>query len=139
MEILLESGASVNWKDGSGNIPLSLPLITGTCISDIKIFYLQDFCRKKMISILLEKGACPNSQLEGEDSPLIIAVDNSLTECVEQLLESGANPNHVGKEGNTALHKYFSPTGKPSSFSIIFFQVKDDCKNCHNEVSCVIQ
>ncbi|CAC5361483.1 unnamed protein product [Mytilus coruscus] len=114
VKILLESGASINLKDGSGNIPLSLPLITRTHISDFNKFYLHgsDFSRKRMISILLEKGACPNSQLDGEDSPLMLAVENSLTECVKQLLESGANPDHLGKEGKTALHKYFSATAQ---------------------------
>lgn len=65
----------------------------------------------KMLSTLLEKGACPNSQPVVEDSPLMLAVENCLPECVQILLKSGAHTDHIGKDGTTALFKCFSVKG----------------------------
>ncbi|CAG2235025.1 unnamed protein product [Mytilus edulis] len=50
-----------------------------------------------MLSTLLEKGACPNSQPVVEDSPLMLAVENCLPECVQILLKSGAHTDHIGR------------------------------------------
>lgn len=78
-----------------------------------------------MLSTLLESGACPNTQPDGEDTPLMLAAGDCLPNCVKLLLQSGAHSNHIGKDGLTALHKCISATGLSSiiDFAHIF-------KNC---------
>ncbi|CAC5361480.1 unnamed protein product [Mytilus coruscus] len=112
VEILLESGASFYLKDRHGNIPLSLPFMSGT--HALNINPKRDVIIKKMLSTLLEKGACPNTQPDGEDTSLMLAAENCLPECVKLLLKSGAHSDHIGKDGKTALHKCISATGYDS-------------------------
>ncbi|CAG2195797.1 unnamed protein product [Mytilus edulis] len=109
VKILLESGASFYLKDKDGNIPLSLPFMSGKHALDLNP--KRDVIIMKMLSTLLEKGACPNTQPDGEDTPLMLAADNCLPECVKLLLEFGAHSYHIGKDGLTALHKCISATG----------------------------
>ncbi|XP_052064145.1 uncharacterized protein LOC127704231 isoform X2 [Mytilus californianus] len=109
VKILLESGASFYLKDTRGNIPLSLPFMSGT--HALNINPKCDVIIMMMLSTLLEKGACPNKQPDGEDSSLMLAAENCLPECVKLLLKSGAHSDHIGKDGKTALHKCISATG----------------------------
>lgn len=51
----------------------------------------------------LEKGADPNHEPEGKDSPLIQAVQKNNHDIVTTLLTAGAHINHVGQSSNTAL------------------------------------
>lgn len=113
VKILLESGASIDLKNEYGINPLSLPFMSSRHKMNIKPLRLskRDDTTMKMLLTLLEKGACPNSHPDGEDSSLMLAVENCLPECVQLLIKSGAHSDHIGKDGKTALHKCFSATG----------------------------
>ncbi|XP_062603294.1 poly [ADP-ribose] polymerase tankyrase-like [Saccostrea cucullata] len=58
-----------------------------------------------LVQILIENGASVNECEEGFASPLIKAVRLSSFELVDLLLRQGANVNHHGKNGFTALHE----------------------------------
>ncbi|XP_061170072.1 ankyrin-2-like [Saccostrea echinata] len=58
-----------------------------------------------LVQILIENGASVNECEEGSDSPLIKAVRLSSFDLVDLLLQHGANVNHHGKSGFTALHE----------------------------------
>ncbi|XP_063399769.1 ankyrin-1-like [Mytilus trossulus] len=109
VKLLLESGASFYLKDKDGNIPLSLPFMSEKHALDLNP--KRDAIIMKMLSTLLEKGTCPNTQPDGEDTSLMLAADNCLPECVKLLLEFGAHSYHIGRDGLTALHKCISATG----------------------------
>ena len=53
---------------------------------------------------LLSWGANPNISKEKEDSPLIVATRQGLADVVDGLLQGGANVDHIGSDGNAAIH-----------------------------------
>lgn len=121
--MLLESRASFYLKDRHGNIPLSLPFMSGT--HALNINPKCDVIIMQMLSTLLENGACPNTQPDGEDTPLMLAAGDCLPKCVKLLLKSGAHSDHIGKDGKTALHKCISATGLSSiiDFAHLFLKL----------------
>lgn len=131
VKILLESGASFYLKDKDGNIPLSLPFMSGKHALDLNP--KRDVIIMKMLSTLLEKGACPNTQPDGEDTPLMLAADNCLPECVKLLLEFGAHSDHIGKDGLTALHKCISATGLSSIMGFAHLFLKPSIKRSYHD------
>ncbi|CAC5402825.1 unnamed protein product [Mytilus coruscus] len=103
VDILLNAAASVTLNDDNGKTPLFL-LINSVeqCYG-----YVIDEQVAEMVSELIGKGADPNSTPFGEDSALILAVEYLLPNVVQILLESGANTDHIGKNGQNALHSCF--------------------------------
>ncbi|CAC5364198.1 unnamed protein product [Mytilus coruscus] len=64
--------------------------------------------RRHFASLLLEHGADPNLEKSGVDSCLMQAVRFGDPVLVKTLLEASAETNHIGNNGNTALHVFFS-------------------------------
>ncbi|CAC5364197.1 unnamed protein product [Mytilus coruscus] len=106
VDILLNAAASVTLKDGNGKTPLLL-LINSLELCYIYSTYVIDEQVAEMVSELIGKGADPNSTPFGEDSALILAVEYLLPNVVQILLEAGANTDHIGKNGQNALHSCF--------------------------------
>lgn len=53
---------------------------------------------------LLSKGADPNMEPEGKDSVLMSAVRCKDKDAVTTLIAGGAKVNHIGCNGNMAIH-----------------------------------
>lgn len=61
--------------------------------------------REKIVEILLDHGASPNSLNFLEETPLHLAATSGSKGIVELLLRAGANPNAQDFRGQTPLHK----------------------------------
>lgn len=89
-EALLDARADANAADADGLRPLHLATLAGP----------------KALALLISRGANPNVQtLSSGASPLHYAVDYENPECVELLLQSGADPTIVDNDGETALDR----------------------------------
>ena len=102
IKILLNAGASVNLKDDAGNSSLSIAIELSRRYKGVS----------PVLLLLLENGANPNAEQPGEDSPLMMAVEIVNLSVSEVLIQAGANVNHIGKSGQTALHKCISAKGQ---------------------------
>src|SRR5262249_25331612 len=90
MEALLLHGADPNRKDPEGEAPLT------------KLCDRNDIPRK-MVQLLLEKGANINIQNASGQTPLMLAILNQNRGIVHLLLAQGADLIIRNKEGNNAL------------------------------------
>lgn len=89
--ILIEAGADVNARiPENGDTALTLPL-----------YYKQD--SGEAVSLLLAKGANPNTTNSVGRSALMLATFGQPSSVVEALLNVGANVNAQDRNGNTAL------------------------------------
>lgn len=89
--ILIDAGAAVNARiPESGDTALTLPL-----------YYKRD--SSEAVSLLLEKGANPNTTNSVGRSALMLATFGQPSSVVKALLQSGANVNAQDSNGNTAL------------------------------------
>lgn len=88
VELLLREGYDVNYEDGGGSTPLSSASVEG---------------REDMVSFLISKGADVNRKggLAGE-SALMAAAEMGHFGVVRVLLNDGAKPCALDKEGHTA-------------------------------------
>jgi uncharacterized protein len=100
VKFLLDKGADINAKDKNGSTALIFSIVN----SEVSILggLLSSLGKEEPFTILLDKGA--DIQLEGSQyTPLIAAAMGGELEKVQILLERGAKPNAVGKDGITAL------------------------------------
>lgn len=119
-ELLLTYGADVFSSDSENYSPLRIALTAGGDVQDwiltsevIKavdgagntpLHYAAEWKLDNAVSVLLEKGADPNSQNTNGESAIFSAVKADNTEAMKLLLESGADRNLRDYLGNTALH-----------------------------------
>ena len=90
-KILIDAGADVNARiPKNGDTPLTLPL-----------YYRQD--SSEVVSLLLTKGANPNTTNSVGRSALMLATFGQPSSVVKALLQAGANVNAQDRNGNTAL------------------------------------
>lgn len=90
-KILIDAGAEVNARiPENGDTPLILPL-----------YYKRD--SSEAVSLLLAKGANPNTTNSVGRSALMLATFGQPSSVVEALLQAGANVNAQDRNGNTAL------------------------------------
>lgn len=59
--------------------------------------------REALVELLLEKGAKPDTDMCGFDSPLTAAVRWGYEGIAQKLLAAGANVDHIDQHGNSAL------------------------------------
>jgi ankyrin repeat protein len=90
-KILIDAGADVNARiPKNGDTPLTLPL-----------YYKRD--SSEVVSLLLAKGANPNTTNSVGRSALMLATFGQPSSVVKALLQAGANANAQDRNGNTAL------------------------------------
>jgi ankyrin repeat protein len=90
-KILIDAGADVNARiPENGDAPLTLPL-----------YYKRD--SSEGVSLLLAKGANPNTANSVGRSALMLATFGQPISAVKDLLQAGANVNAQDRNGNTAL------------------------------------
>lgn len=87
MKLLLSKGAAVDSQSDSGT-----PLI-----------WAAGHGQKDAVEVLLEHQANPNSETDENITPLLSSVAAGSLECVEQLIQAGANVN-ITAGGTTPLH-----------------------------------
>ncbi len=73
-----------------------------------------DTRRQELVAALLKKWANVDAVDLGGESPLFKAVTLPSEACVKLLLEKGANPNIITKNGQTVLHPLLKPREKNS-------------------------
>jgi hypothetical protein len=88
VEMLIDAGADLNMKDGTGNTPLTIAIYSNS---------------DKYIDLLLSRGANINEPNSKGASPLIAAVHAKSPETVVKLLNHGADINSIDINGDTAL------------------------------------
>jgi ankyrin repeat protein len=87
-ELLLESGANANLRNGEGQTPLHLATQLGDC---------------DIMRLLLDRGADVDVQDRRRSTPLHLASDNRNSMTTQLLLRSGANVRVRNEDGRTPL------------------------------------
>jgi ankyrin repeat protein len=97
-KLLLDHDADKNWKEYSLPNGLNSLLLACNCKS------------QEVANLLLEKGSNPNHKMkkdesnpEGELTPLLLAVQNSMDTTIDTLLKHGADVNMSGTSGATPI------------------------------------
>ncbi|XP_052067320.1 putative ankyrin repeat protein RF_0381 [Mytilus californianus] len=98
---ILESVDGISYKSGD-QFEMS---ILSKVITNIPLSFAK---RRYFASLLLEHGADPNLEKCDVDSCLMHAVRYGDPVLVKTLLEASAETNHIGNNGYTALHVFFS-------------------------------
>ncbi|KAJ6255913.1 Ankyrin-3 [Drechslerella dactyloides] len=83
-----------------------------TALSWVNITHSTDYpleIARQMVKSLLDAGADPNHQDKNSGAPLTYAVEAQNKECVELLLQHGADVNDDDNQGLTALHAAATP------------------------------
>ena len=98
IRLLCKWGMDVNMRS---SITSATPLLTAVSPN-----HLNEGVTKKTVTVLLQCGAreSVNTDNDGGDSPLFMAVLRRQDGVVKQLLEEGADRSKLDKGGNTILH-----------------------------------
>ena len=96
---LLKTGTDITIRDPDGNTPLHLAALNGN---------------RKLVSVLLDRGAEVDAQNEANATPLIYGVTNR--EVVATLLNHGANPNSKTNHGRSPL---LSAVNRGQSYEVV--------------------
>lgn len=112
LNILIESGASLNIASNEGDYPLELLSQRIEMDKHYSANLMRHLCGyqsshkeeiENCITKMLAKGANPNITRKGKNSALIIAVQKQSEDLVQILLDAGADILHVGENQRTAL------------------------------------
>tara|TARA_B100001113_G_scaffold308361_1_gene270491 strand:- start:2939 stop:6778 length:3840 start_codon:yes stop_codon:yes gene_type:complete len=95
--LLLQHGANPNVRDNDGDTPLHLCMMS-TC---------EGVTNGNLVRTLIAYNANVNDLNDDYESPLKYAVLYHCTEGVRVLLQNGASPNAIDREGNTILNAAF--------------------------------
>lgn len=90
LEMLIEAGADVNWKDSDG----------GTALHEAAY---GDWGSPTAIAVLLRHGAEPDATTTHGVTPLMLAADRGEIDCIKLLLNAGADPKRKDLEGKSAI------------------------------------
>ena len=101
VQLLLESGAEVDSRDGKGRAPLHMVRME----QDEE--EAQDITR-----LLLERGANVNAQDNDGSTPLLKAAYRCCIDISQILLEHGADPNAKNNDSQTPLSRLFANEGR---------------------------
>ncbi|CAC5391829.1 unnamed protein product [Mytilus coruscus] len=125
---IIKLGADVNFKNGDGNTALhtymdcldfdlkvvSTMLQHGATFNELNdsmetplMRYIIRGRREVLtenVVFMVDNGADVNICGDRRNSALILAITNDIPEIVETLIKAKANVNHIGENGNTALH-----------------------------------
>lgn len=97
VSFLLKHGADINAINNLEETPLVKLLKRGPRYASVEY-----------ISFLLENGADPNICAKGHNSAFLEAITFDSFDVAFVLMDAKANINHIGNDGNSALHLIFS-------------------------------
>lgn len=89
--------SKISASNNKGNTPLHI-LMSG----EDAITYKEEVC--EILEILLGNGANINSTNVANKTPLYLAARSNLPSVVQRLLEAGADPTIISREGRSVLH-----------------------------------
>jgi len=94
IKILIESGCDINFKNNAEENLLHQVINTYSREPELSLTYL---------SLLIDEGLDINEANIVKKTPLITAIERNKKEYIDLLLQNGADPNHIDKDGNTAF------------------------------------
>ncbi|SDP72464.1 Ankyrin repeat-containing protein [Mucilaginibacter sp. OK268] len=94
IKILIEAGCSINFKNNAEENLLHQVINAYSREPELSLAYL---------SLLIDEGLDINEANIVRKTPLIAAFERNKKEYIDLLLQNGADPNHVDKDGNTAF------------------------------------
>ncbi|XP_078312943.1 uncharacterized protein LOC111100329 isoform X4 [Crassostrea virginica] len=103
-KLLLDAKADVNYPGNTSEVNMSRTESLLSRVLDKRSFLSSTEQRILLAEILIKYGADVNFCREGENSPLITAVQFQSNELVDILLKKGSHVNHPGKDMATPLH-----------------------------------
>lgn len=130
LNILIESGASLNIPGKEGEYPLEILAQRIKNVSKSTENDEIENCVTKMIA----KGANPNITRKGRNSPIITAVKKQSESLVQIMLNARADILHVGEDHRTALDICFCNGKFKRSFTQLVFWRFFFSKNCNLSV-----
>nr|XP_022287784.1 uncharacterized protein LOC111100329 isoform X3 [Crassostrea virginica] len=103
-KLLLDAKADVNYPGNTSEVNVSRTESLLSRVLDKRLFLSSMEQRILLTEILIKYGADVNICREGENSPLIKAVQFQSNELVDILLKKGSHVNHPGRDMATPLH-----------------------------------
>jgi len=94
IKVLVEAGCDVNFKNNAEDNYLHEVITTNLMKPQLSLSYLE---------FLIQEGLDVNARNIVQKTPLITAIESNRNEYLELLLQNGANPNDVDKNGNSAF------------------------------------
>ncbi|MGN8070096.1 ankyrin repeat domain-containing protein [Mucilaginibacter sp. 22184] len=94
IKILIEAGCNINFKNNAEENLLHQVINTYSRYPELSLSYL---------SLLINEGLDINDANIVKKTPLIAAIERNRKEYIDLLLQNGADPNHIDKDGNTAF------------------------------------
>lgn len=94
IKVLIEAGCQVNFKNNAEENFLHQVIKTNLMKPQLSLFYLE---------FLLQEGLDVNAPNIIKKTPLIAAIEFNRNEYLDLLLQNGANPNELDKDGNSAF------------------------------------
>lgn len=94
IKVLVEAGCNVNFKNNAEESFLHQVIKTNLMKPELSLSYLE---------FLIQEGLDVNAQDIVKKTPLITAIEFNRNEYLDLLLQNGANPNDVDKNGNSAF------------------------------------
>lgn len=94
IKVLIEAGCQVNFKNNAEESFLHQVIKTNLMKPQLSLSYLE---------FLLQEGLDVNAPNIVKKTPLITAIEFNRNEYLDLLLQNGANPNELDKDGNSAF------------------------------------
>ncbi|KAH9493021.1 hypothetical protein Btru_022951 [Bulinus truncatus] len=143
---LIQNGADVNLKVGESHMSAILNLFIGEYF-EINFYsevskksseiYNIDEIKRKLLTLFVKHGANIEDRDFKERTVLILASRLEFYErTITFLLESGADPNNVDKDGKTALHYAVSSNHSKNVETLLNFTANVN-KQCHLGMTCL--
>eukprot|EP00833_Pecoramyces_ruminatium_P006788 jgi/Orpsp1_1/1180820/evm.model.c7180000074765.1 len=122
MNILVERGSLVNFKNDNGETPL---------------FNACRYGDRSFMEILVENGANVNQQNSKKDTPIFYACEHGYEAMVTYLVEHGADLNHKNAEGHTPLYYSYIKTMNETITNYLIHHGADlhHQKDCNGETA----
>ena len=144
-EMLLAKGADVFSTNNENYSPLRMALVSGgeaqewILTSEVikqtdgtgntPLHYASEWKLDNAVSVLLEKGANPNTQNANGETPIFSAIKSDSTSTIDLLIRKGSQKNARDYLGNTPLHACVRWDAKNSAMKLIQWKADINMQN----------